>query len=268
MTPEEELKRLNRLIHQYETVYRTTPDAGQRGRVERQLRELRSYRDKILAVNEIDPVELDEVVSANQELADFPILQRLVDDNAARRDGLEVASFAPPEEAPTASQREVFHLALYVDFFEREFIPFLSEKQLKLELKYSMDRDGFYAGLQAVVRRLANYREEQERLAQGMVSREMEVEVRKRSFKLKRLIEVEAARFFRAVERFSDELEQDARGDGMKCLNNRSEVFFDRIEGTRMLHGKAVSDALAEMREFSSEAVAFLNIPEIESQEN
>ena len=32
MTPEEELKRLNKLIRQYETVYRTTPDAEQRER--------------------------------------------------------------------------------------------------------------------------------------------------------------------------------------------------------------------------------------------
>ena len=40
MTPEEELKGLNRLIRQYETVYRTTPDPDQREPLARQLQQL------------------------------------------------------------------------------------------------------------------------------------------------------------------------------------------------------------------------------------
>jgi hypothetical protein len=60
MTPEEELKRLNRLIRQYEIVYKTTPDADQRERVESKLKELRGYRDMILAVNVINRSEMED----------------------------------------------------------------------------------------------------------------------------------------------------------------------------------------------------------------
>ncbi|HET6487942.1 MAG TPA: hypothetical protein VFH83_16050 [Spirochaetia bacterium] len=267
MTPEEELKRLNRLIHQYETVYRTTPDLGQRGRVERQLKELRSYRDKILAVNVIESPEAEAEPAAESELADYPLLTSLIGQNLARAQDTAVKPFSPEGVEPTASQREMHNLALYVDLFEHEFIPFLTEKHLKLDFKFSMDRDAFYAGLQALIRRIADYREEQSRLAEGRVGREIEVDVRKRGSKLKRLIEVEAARLFRAVERFADELATDARGPGVKCLNNRGQVTFDSIEGNRLLQGKAVTEALTELHDLAAEAVDYLNVPDIE-QEN
>ena len=271
MTPEEELKRLNRLIHQYETVYRTTPDLGQRGRVERQLRELRSYRDKILAVNVIENPETKAEpgpdAESDSELSDYPILTRLIGENLARAQDTAVKPFSAEGVEPTASQREMHNLALYVDLFEHEFVPFLTEKQLKLDFKFSMDRDAFYGSLQALIRRIADYREEQSRLAEGRVGREIEVDVRKRGSKLKRLIEVDAARLFRALERFADELATDARGPGVKCLNNRGQVEFDSIEGNRMLQGRAVTEALTELHDLAAEAVDYLNVPDIE-QEN
>ena len=52
-----------------------------------------------------------------------------------------------------------------------------------------------------------------------MVSRDMELEVRKRALKLTRMVEVEGARFFRSVERFCAELVEDATEGGVKCRN-------------------------------------------------
>ncbi|MBE3063929.1 MAG: hypothetical protein IMZ69_02785, partial [Spirochaetes bacterium] len=82
------------------------------------------------------------------------------------------------------------------------------------------------------------------------------------------LIAVEASRFFRSIERFTKELVEDANGDGVKCLNAGREIAFDEIEGKKSLEGKNVLEALGELGALAAEVVAFLNIPEIETQEN
>jgi DNA primase len=268
MTPEEEVKRLNKLIKQYETVYRTTPDPDQKERVERQLKDLTSYREKILMVNIISEQDLDDEPEREDALAAAPLLKGLLAKNSTLPPMEAVTPFAPRDTAPTAAQEEMFHLALYVYHFEREFLPFLTEKQLKLDFKFSLDRDAFYNSFQAIRRKISAYHDENRRIADGLVSRDMELEIRKRTMKLTRLIQAEAARFFRAVQRFSGELIEDAHGDMVKCLNCNGVISFDAIEGTRLLQGRTVGGALGDLREFASEAVTYLNIPEIEGQES
>jgi hypothetical protein len=158
----------------------------------------------------------------------------------------------------------MFHLTLYTSFFEREFLPFLTEKQLKLDLKFSMDRDAFYNGFESLQRKIADYRDAHQSITEGIVSRDLETEVRKRALKLTRMVEVEAAKFFRAIERFCNELVEDARAGGVKCRNCDGEVSFDRIEGNRMLQGRKVIEVLAQLKDVAAEAVGYLNVPEIE----
>ena len=266
MTPEEELKRLNRLLAQYQTVYRTTPDPVQRGRAERQVRELRSYREKLLTVLVIEDTE-EQQVAAEDDLADFPLLAGLRAENLALPFAQAVPSFAAADTAPTASQEEIYNLCLYVRRFEKEFLPFLTEKQLKLDFKFSMDRDSFYGALQALQRRVVDYRDESVRVSKGSPSREVELENRKRAVKVARLVAVEGARFFRSVQHFAEELVEDAEADGVKCLNGDHEIEFDSLEGKRSLQGLPVKEALSELGLLSAEAVAYLNVPEIETQE-
>ncbi|HEY9594619.1 MAG TPA: hypothetical protein VHE79_09080, partial [Spirochaetia bacterium] len=149
MTPEEELKRLNKLIHQYETVYRTTRDGDQRERVERELKELRDYREKILAVNVVDTGALEDKPRVADPLADAPRLKSLLVANELLPGDHPVPPIVTKGVTPTSSQLEMYHLALYIAHFEREFLPFLTEKKLQLDFKFSMDRDSFYGTLQA-----------------------------------------------------------------------------------------------------------------------
>jgi hypothetical protein len=266
MTPEEELARLNRLISQYATVYRTTTDPDQKERVERQVKELRSYRDKLLAVNVIENTEVEQP-EEEDELAAFPLLETLRAENVALPYGDALESVAAKGANPTASQEEVFNLSLYARRFEREFLPFLTEKKLKLDFKYSMDRDAFYSPLQALQRRIVDYRQETRRLAEGAVNREMEMETKKRTGKMARLLSVEGARLFRGLQHFAADLEEDADGDGVKCLNADDTIQFDRVEGTRQLEGLSVREALRELGALAEEAVSYLNVPDIEGQE-
>lgn len=264
MTPEEELKRLNKLIRQYEAVYRTAPNADQKERVQRQLREFQGFRQKILAVNVIDERALEESAPEVEPLEEFPVLSLLIRENSGLNADKRIASFAARDSAPTSLQNEMFHLALYTAFYEREFLPFLTEKHLKLDLKFSMDRDAFYNTFESLQRKISDYRDAHQSITEGMVSRDLETEVRKRALKLTRMVEVEAAKFFRAVGRFCGELVEDARDGGVKCRNCEGEISFDRIEGSRILQGRKVIDALAQLRDVAAEAVSYLNVPEID----
>jgi len=264
MTPEEELKRLNKLIRQYEAVYRTAPNADQKERVQRQLREFQGFRQKILEVNVIDERALEESAPEEEPLKEFPVLALLIRENEGLNPDARIASFAAKNSAPTSLQSEMFHLALYAAFYEREFLPFLTEKHLKLDLKYSMDRDAFYNTFESLQRKISDYREAHQSITEGMVSRDLETEMRKRALKLTRMVEVEGAKFFRAVERFCSDLVEDARAGGVKCRNWEGEVSFDRIEGNRILQGRKVIDALAQLKAVAAEAVGYLNVPEID----
>ena len=94
-----------------------------------------------------------------------------------------------------------------------------------------------------------------------------EEDMRKRSFKKKRNVIVEADRFLRSVARFSGVLVTDIEAGGLICLNADDTLHFDRIEGRRFFEGRKVHDALGELRSFAREVVEFLNVPQIESRE-
>jgi hypothetical protein len=271
MTPEAELKNLNKLIKQYETVYRTANDGDQRERVAKELKQLKSYRDKILAVNVFEDISLEEPVLDDDELEEYPILKRLVlqrEEQEQERERMQTLVPAEDRDEPTASEKEVSRVGLYMDFFEKEYIPFLTEMRLKLDFKFSMERDGFYRRFQELMRKIVDYRDEVKRLAEGTFTKEMETEIKKRTFKLKRILEAEASRFFRAIKRFTTELAEDARTDGVKCLNGEDLISFDRIEGKRYLAGQRVTNALVELGTYADEVILFLNVPDLESQEN
>ena len=103
MGPEEELKQINKAIKQYETVLRATTDSGQRERVANELRKLKKYKAKIEAINIIDKGKLVENKSSD-EYEDFPFLK----------------GFLSEEDERSISDREVFYMSLYMNFFESE----------------------------------------------------------------------------------------------------------------------------------------------------
>jgi hypothetical protein len=94
-----------------------------------------------------------------------------------------------------------------------------------------------------------------------------EEDMRKRSFKKKRNVIVEADKFLRSVARFSAGLVTDIEAGGLICLNAEDTLCFDRIEGKRFFEGQKVHKALVELKAFAREVIEFLNVPQIESQE-
>jgi hypothetical protein len=258
LNPDEELKKIDRLIHQYEIVSRTTKNDEQRERVEKQILDLRSYRQKILDVIIVDT----EAVRETETPAVFKHLRRLVEAESHRPKEERIEPLAADDTEATPIQKEIFNIMMYVRFFQSEFLPFLTEKRLRLDYKFSIERDSFYGRYKDLERSLNDFREENTRFSNGTLRREMEQESYKRVIKLRGKIKSDAAKLFRALKGFCEELIEDAAMDGVKCLNGSEEIVFDAIEGSRLLAGRKVRDALAVLSGFSSEVVAYLDVPE------
>jgi hypothetical protein len=163
--------------------------------------------------------------------------------------------------------RETDALATYLQCFGAEFLGLLSERQLKLDFKYSLDRDGFYGRFQDLQRKADDLKAEILKSERGEHRPELREEARKRAFKMRRAVAGEAHRFFKAIVAFCRDLIDDAETEGFKCLNATSVVHFDAVEGERHLSGVRVLDSLKQMRGYAAEVVDFLNIPDFEAQE-
>lgn len=260
MTPEEELKRLNRLIRQFEAVFKSTKDSFQRDRVTKELNSLKTYKEKLETFHEIDPRELEEAVEYDA-LGGFPYLKNILARHQNQDNGgMEV-------EQESYQDREVYHLALYLAHFESEFLSLLSETKLKLDFKHSLERDGFYHRFENLRRLLQDIREDITRMDEYL-GQKHEEEMRMRSFKRKRNIILEADKFFRNLIRFSGELTEDISNSGSICLNADDVLHFDKIHGNRGLEGLAVEKALAQLYDFAKEVTGYLNVPQIEAQES
>ena len=259
MTPEEELRSLNQTIRQFESVYKSTKDPQQRARVTKELNKLKTYRDKLQSFHEFDPTVLDDPVPVD-EWEGFYYLKTIL-EKAGDKSKKKKESYQHIFE-----DRELYHLYLYLNFFEEEFLTILSETKLKLDFKHSLERDSFYHRFENLRRLLDNVNEDSSTV-DLYSGQQHEEDMRKRSFKKKRNVIVEADRFLRSVARFSGVLVTDIEAGGLICLNADDTLHFDRIEGRRFFEGRKVHDALGELRTFAREVVEFLNVPQIESRE-
>jgi hypothetical protein len=260
MTPEEELKALNRTIRQFEAVYKSTKNPDQRDRVDRELKKLKNYRDKLASFHDLDLNGIDEFAQAD-ELDGFTYLKKILANNDKKADDKKTQRWE------RYGDRELDTLALYLEFFEEEFLTILSETRLKLDFKHSLERDSFYHRFENL-RRLFEDLDEDTSTVDLYAGQQHEEDMRKRSFKKKRNVIVEADKFLRRLANFSGTLVEDIENGGLTCLNADDILRFDRIEGRRTYEGRQVRQALVELRAFAREVIEFLNVPHIASQDS
>jgi hypothetical protein len=259
MTPEEELKTLNKTIRQFESVFKSTKDPNQRARVNKELNKLKTYRDKLQSFHEFDSKEFEEPAAVD-EWAGLSYLKTILEKEGKKSRDRKVSYEGSLED------RELYYLFLYLNFFEEDFLTILSETKLKLDFKHSLERDSFYHRFENL-RRLFDNLHEDSSTVDLYSGQQHEEDMRKRSFKKKRNVIVEADKFMRSVSRFSGVLVTDIEAGGLICLNAEDKLHFDRLEGKRFFEGKEVREALKELKRFAREVIEFLNVPQIESRE-
>ncbi|MBN1698380.1 MAG: hypothetical protein JW881_12770 [Spirochaetales bacterium] len=247
------MKKIEDAIRHYSVILKTTVDPGQQRRVGNKLRELKTYREKILSMFDIQEKEEGRQRSISNSLSkteEESFLQRLIAVKGEKTD-IDI---------------EVYYLTLYMDFFYAEFLSIFSERKMKLDFKYSMDRDNFHQKFLTVKRRLDDYVQEADRIREGVYAKEVEIDMRRRNIKIKRNLFIEAYRYFKNIQSFTTDLLTDLKSDGLKCLNGDDIISFELIEEKRYLEGFIVKEGLDELDRFTEEVLDYLNIPEIEVQ--
>lgn len=161
-----------------------------------------------------------------------------------------------------AQVREVQALLLYLRYFEEEFLGLFSERKLKLDVEYSVERDGFYHQCTQLGRRIRNYCDEARRVQQGDYARTYEQDMLKRIVEMRHAVVIESNNFFRKVHRFTGELIDDIDGDGILCQNGDAELRYSDIDREGELRGLSVRKGLQLLFDVCDEIIEYLDVPD------
>ncbi|MBN2441028.1 MAG: hypothetical protein JXJ04_06770 [Spirochaetales bacterium] len=248
INPQKEIQKLTSAIKQYTLILKTTVDPHQQARARKKLKELQAYKNRLIATFEFDEkMQGDDGEEKHYEENDF------------------ISRIKAKYPGKPNYDEEVYELNLYLDFFYTEFLAIFSERKMKLDFKFSLDRDNFHQNYLGVKSRLDDYMQEHSRIKDGLLNKEVELEMKRRIVKIKRNLFIETYRFFKLVQNFANELILDLETQGLKCLNGDQVISFEFIEEKRFLEGYTVKEALDELLVFSKEVTDFLNIPDFES---
>lgn len=158
--------------------------------------------------------------------------------------------------------REIQAIQLYLHHFDQEFIGLLNERKVRLDVKFSVERDGFYHVFNNLERRADSYCTEAERINSGEYTKAYEEDILKRMVEMRHNLFIETNRFFRHIQRFTGDLIEDLDGDAILCQNGDETLDYSDFDRETELRGKTVREGLEKLNEFSSEVIDFLNIPD------
>jgi hypothetical protein len=247
--PLDELKQINNAIKQYEVVLKTTKDSYQKQRVRKELVKLKDYREKFEHVYSIVDEENEELDSG--EFEGYPFLSQHLDFDAET----------------VIHDREVNGILAILRFFGHEFLTILTEKKMRLDFKYALERDGFYHLYQDLMKRIHDFEDEIKIINEGKYTDSALTDIKNRRLRKRRVLIIEADKLFRRCLHFTGEILKDIEKSGVACRNPEEIIHFDELEGLHFLEGRTVHEALNVLDEFASEVLAYFNLPEIVVQE-
>lgn len=207
-------------------------------------------------------------------------LESLFDEEAA--DDGEAQEEAPQERFPLLNQlyqrnpdilqksqhleRDIRASVLYLHYLEAEFLGMFTSRKMRLDVKFSVERDSFYDLFYQVSRSLKNYRTEADRIAEGSYTKQYEAEILKRKVEMRHAVLIEVDWFFRKLRRFAKELIADIEGDGLLCQNPQEELSYSEIDQEEFLRGSTVEDGIRSLYAYASEAVEYVDIPDFQQR--
>ncbi|MBN2353959.1 MAG: hypothetical protein JXD23_15405 [Spirochaetales bacterium] len=247
--PLDELKHINNAIKKYEIVLKTTKDSYQKQRVRKELAKLKDYREKFEHVYSILDDESDDIDSS--EFDGFPFLSQHLN----------------LDEETAVHDREVNGILSILSFFGHEFLTVMTEKKMKLDFKFALERDGFYHLYQDLMKRIHDFEDEIKVINEGKYTDTALTDIKNRRLRKRRVLIIETDKLFRRCLHFTGEILKDIEKSGVACRNPDEILRFDELEGLHFLEGRTVHEALSVLDEFAGEVLSYFNLPEIVVQE-
>lgn len=255
--PKAELAEKELILKQLEGVYRTTSSSAQKRRVYRDIRRLReSIRELRLILSlraEYEPGSGEpgslEGSREGQGAAgkEYQILSGIIVDR--------IGDF--PTDTETSA------VISYADFFERNYLPILSEYYLKLDYNNSLRRDTFYPRYMEVKKVLKEYAYEVEIRSSEQYDSIASFKDKSAVHKIRYRYLLSLNAYLKSLREFLRMLVDDAESDGTMLLNPDGVITMSEFEYDRRLDGCTVLEGLREMLGFADELIRFLGMPRI-----
>lgn len=252
--PNEEYRNLIKTLKDLYILLKITHKPETRSEIQRKIRKLEAKKIELTTIFSFDDIEEEneaESTAADSSEQDFPIL-----DSAGQRFKHEVSIRDCPDS-------DFKPLLLYMRYFETELLGILSVRKLKLDVKFSIQRDNYYNRFSQINRSLQGHLKEQWRIEVADYSKAYEEELLKRRIETKHQLLFELHNFFDNLFDFAQTLEEDMEGAQILCLNHDAPLEYSKIDSETVLRGKKVSDAVTHLKNFSAEFLEYLNMPDI-----
>ncbi|TVQ19397.1 MAG: hypothetical protein EA382_16430 [Spirochaetaceae bacterium] len=222
--------------------------AGEIGKLEQEQMQLSSLFD------EGGETDQDDSTDVNASDDAYPVLNRIHTEHEQilRKSG--------------HLERDVRAAILYLHEFEQEYLGIFTSRKLRLDVKYSVERDSFYDLFHQLSRSLKNYRIEADRIAEGSYTKQYETDILKRKVEMRHALLVEVDWFFRKLRRFARELINDIAGDAVLCQNPNESLDYSTLDRERQLRDKTVAEAVQMLLELAAEAVSYVDIPDFQQR--
>jgi hypothetical protein len=245
---QDEIEKKMIILKQLEGVYRTSSNKHQRRRV---LKEIKALKHSIHELENIHSLQQQYgLVRDEEEIGeedDFTLLNTIV-VNKFRDESRDT---------------EMDAIVSYVEYFEQNYLPILSEYYLKLDYNHSMKRDSFYPRFMEIKKAYKEYGYEVEVQSKEEYDSIAVYKDKSIVFKMRQRYLMALDRYFKDLDNIMVELMDDHASGGSIILNPLEFVNMSEFEVDRKLDGYTVIDALIEMHTFFEEFIRFLAIPNI-----
>lgn len=242
-----EIESKTRVLKQLEGVYKTSTSMFQRRRVAQEIRGVKSLirdlRGKLLIRRSEE--EYADQESWEVEESEFSIL-RAIPVEKYREDSRD---------------REIDAVISYVDFFEKHYLPILSDYYIKLDFSHAIKRDTFYPRHMEIKKALKEYDYELDILNREEFNRIAHTRDKSVIHKLRQRYMLLLDRFFKDLRTFLDSMLEDLQKGGNIIINPNDQVNLSELEHNRRLDGRSVAGLLEEMKTFSGELTGYLSLP-------
>jgi hypothetical protein len=257
-----ELESKRRVLKQLEGVYKTSTSLFQKKRV---LREIHNVKNLIQNLR-------GRLLMSGSEEEEFLGFTDLVPPPAPRPDerrpaqgAYSLLGFVPVSRHRDDSRdREIDAIVSYGVFFEKNYLPLLSDYYIKFNFSHSIKRDTFYPRHMEIKKALKEYNYELDILNREEFNSIAHYRDKSVIHKVRHRYLLLLDRYFKDLRDFLDELIGDLRAGGTFVLNPYEKVNLSEFEDNRRLDGLSVAEILEEMRTFSGEFTRFLSMPDIQ----
>ena len=235
------------LLKQLEGVYKTSINSAQKKRVLKEIRDIKISLRRLKTVLELHSgIEGESETPADEE-RNFSILSMI-----------KVRKFSE-----VSRDREMDAVISYTDFFEKNYLPILSEFYIKLDFNNSLKRDTYYPRYMEIKKLLKEYVYEAEVHSSREYDSIASFKDKSNVYKIRQRYLLSLDSYYKDLKSFTESLISNYMSGGSIIMNSLDKISLSEFENDRRLDGYTVVDALSEMYTFCDEFTRFLGVPKM-----